>query len=120
MMGKKTPPLPEYPLWTTAKFFGWLRSGLRRMWLRYPARREALEDACVGRRKNKKTGKQAKHFRCCECGELFVQKDVQVDHKIEVGSLRSWEDVGDFVRRLFCHKDELQVMCKECHKNKTN
>ncbi len=117
-MGRKTEPFENYPQWTRAKFFSFLRSNLRFAWNKYPPKYEALKDAYVGKKINKKTGRQAKHYRCAKCGQDFPAKEVQVDHKIEVGKLKNWSDVEGFVRRLFCHKDDLQVLCHEDHKKK--
>ncbi len=72
-----------------------------------------------------KTGKFAggakivAHYTCAECGNNFRDKDVEVDHKVQAGSLKGPEDLSGFVTRLFCHADELQVVCKPCHKIKT-
>lgn len=119
-MGKKTPPFVNYPQWTTARFFTFLRSALRQAWSRYPPRYEALKRSETGRKINKKTGKLARHHLCAKCKKEFVTKDVQVDHKIDAGTLKTFEDVEGFVRRLFCSVDDLDVLCKKCHSNKTH
>lgn len=51
---------------------------------------------------------------------MFMQKQTQVDHIKECGSLRAYSDLPGFVERLFCEKDGLQIVCKPCHKEKTN
>jgi len=57
------------------------------------------------------------------------QKDIAVDHIIPVEDLEhGWQGAGVYVERLFCHIDNLQVLCnykgerdglKSCHKIKT-
>lgn len=107
--------------WTKARFNSFVKSALRSASRRWPAKYECLNEAYVSTQVNSKTGRQAKHFRCNECKNLFPSKDVQVDH-IEsiidptVGFI-SWDET---VNRLFCEKENLQVLCKDCHTVKTN
>lgn len=117
-MGRKTPPCSHYPAWTTAKFWSFIRSGLRNKWTRWPPRYEALNDA-----KRKYTGPDKRRkfeYQCAECKNWWAQKEVQVDHIHPVGSLNKYEDLPRFVRRLFVGKDKLRVLCKACHQAKTN
>jgi transposase-like protein len=109
-----------HPQWTQAKFWTFIRSALRQAWNKYPPKYEALKDAEVGRKVNKDTGKLAKHYKCAKCGKDFPVKRVQVDHIIPVGTLKDWSHIEGFARRLFCHKKDLRVLCKECHKDYTN
>ena len=106
--------------WTPARFKAWIIGILRRAMVRWEPKSMALEEACVGQRVNKRTGRKAKHYCCSDCGELFVLRDVQVDHidpvvDPEVGCV-DWET---FIDRMFCETDNLQVLCKPCHKEKT-
>ena len=117
-MPRKTPPFKNWEKWTEARFWSFIRSALRRAWMKYPPKYEALKQAEVGRKVNKKTGKLAKHYKCNICKKEFVANDVQVDHIVEAGTLRSYEDLPEFVNKLFCSADDLQVLCKPCHKNK--
>jgi 5-methylcytosine-specific restriction endonuclease McrA len=60
------------------------------------------------------------HYQCAACSVEFVSNDVQVDHTSPVvepsKGFISW-DV--YVDRLFCEKDNLQVLCLNCHKKKS-
>jgi hypothetical protein len=38
-----------------------------------------------------------------------------VDHIVDVGSLKSFEDLGEWTKRLFCETDGLRVLCTACH-----
>lgn len=126
-MGRKTPPFSKYPAWTEARFWGFIRSGLREKFNRYPPKYETLKQACsdVSTGEVYKTGKRAgqektvKMYHCAECKEHFRQKDVQVDHTIQAGSLKTFDDLPGFVERLFCGPEDLQVLCKPCHEIKT-
>ncbi len=116
-MGRKSEPFPAYPDWTTAKFWAFLRSGLRAKWTRWPPKYEVLRKA---KRPYVGENKRQKHeFQCAHCGLWHPQKNVTVDHMIPAGQLRSWEDLPGFAERLFCSADKLQVLCDVCHAVKT-
>lgn len=101
--------------WSESKFWQFIRSALRRAWMRFPKRYEALQKA---RREYKGENKRQKYeYQCNVCKEWFKATDVQVDHKIPAGSLKGYEDLPGFVERLFCN--ELQIICKPDHKIKT-
>ncbi len=126
-MARTTPPFSNYPAWTTAKFFGFIRSGLREKFNRYPVKYEALKAACSDVETGEvfKTGQRAgqnktvKMYECAECKQLFRQKSVQVDHKEPAGSLKSFKDLTGFAERLFCGVEGLQILCSPCHDIKT-
>lgn len=115
-MGKKTPPFEEYTAWTEARFFSFLRSTLRQAWNKWPPKYEALKQASVPYKGTDKRRK--KSFICAHCGNEFQQKEVQVDHIKECGSLKSFNDLPTFCSRLFVGTDKLQVLCHQCHKEK--
>ena len=109
----KTPPWPDHPEWSTSKFFGFLRSGLRAAYNKYPPKWEVLKEASRpyrGSDKRKKT-----EYQCKQCQQWFSGKDVSVDHIIPAGSLLSYDDLTDFSRKLFCSKEGLRVVCNTCH-----
>lgn len=85
--------------------------------MRWPPKWEVLKDAQRPYKGPKKSQKY--EYQCDECTEWFVQKDVEVDHIIPCGSLKTYDDLPGFVRRLFVGKDGLRVVCKPCHKTKT-
>ena len=116
-MGNKTPPFPAYPAWTTAKFFGFLRSSLRTASTRWPPKYEVV---AASRRKYVGDDKRQKwEYQCNRCKQWHKQKDVEVNHIVPVGSLRSFEDLPGFVERLFCAKEGLELVCIACHLNIT-
>ena len=106
--------------WTEARFKSFITSALRTATQRWPPKFEALKQAFVDRKINKKTGKLAQHFSCASCKGEFVSKDVQVDHKKPVvdpkKGFQGWEI---YIDRLFCETENLQVLCKPCHSVKT-
>lgn len=114
-MTSRTPPFPAYPAWSTSKFWGFVRSGLRSKWMRWPVRYEVMANA-----KRKKPpdveGKHKFEYQCACCKEWWKQADVEVDHITPVGTLKCYDDLPQFVERLFVSSDKLRVVCKPCHK----
>ncbi len=113
----KTPPYAEWPEWSEAKFFQFLRSGLRAKWSRWPAKYEVLNKA---KRAYEGENKRQKYeYKCAKCKKHYPQKEVSVDHITPVGTLRQFDDLPDFCRRLFVGPEKLQCLCKACHDKKT-
>lgn len=106
--------------WTQARFNSFVKSALRAASRRWPAKYQCLNEACVGVQTNIKTGRQAKHYRCNQCLEHLPAKDVQVDHIDAIidpsEGFTTWDSV---INRMFCEKDNLQVLCIKCHLTKT-
>lgn len=106
--------------WTAARFRSFVVSALRTATRRWPPKFKALKAAYIGRKVNNKTNKMAMHYACAHCSRHFIAKDVQVDHifpvvKPSVGFV----DWDTYIARLFCEKENLQVLCKPCHADKT-
>lgn len=106
--------------WTEGRINAFITSALRAGMRRWPAKWEALEAACIGSLTNPKTGRKAKHYKCAMCGNIFVAKDVEVDHVTPIvdpkTGFTTWDD---FITRLYCDVGGLQVLCKPDHKRKT-
>jgi len=99
---------------TEAAFWGWIRSGLRTMSVRWRPRGEALKLArvpYVGDNRRRKWS-----YRCALCYETYPAKQVEVDHIEPCGSLRGAMDLPGFVNRMFCEVEGLRVLCRGCHK----
>lgn len=89
----------------------WLKQKLRRISYQWPAMKEVVQKARVARGK----------YRCAVCsGENFGPKDIQRDHIHPVDDpetgFTNWDK---YIIRLFCYADQLQVLCKTCHKYKS-
>lgn len=106
--------------WTEAKFNSFVKSTLRSGSRKWPPKYEVINEAFVGVKQNEQTGRQAKHFQCAICAGTFPASKIQVDH-IEpiidptIGFV-SWDET---INRMFCEKENLQVLCLECHAIKT-
>lgn len=104
--------------WTQSRYNSFIKGGLRRLFSRYPNKYVALKNAEKGRIVNASTGRLAKHYQCSICKKLYPSKEVEVDHIIPLmKDAKNWDDV---VRNMFCATEQLQVLCKTCHKAKTN
>jgi 5-methylcytosine-specific restriction endonuclease McrA len=107
--------------WTEARFKSFVTSALRAASRRWPPKYKALKEAFAGKQVNAKTGKLAMHYKCAECKKLYVATDVQVDHiKPVVDPKKGFVSWDSFIDRMFCEIENLQVMCKPCHKIKTD
>ena len=102
---------------TEAAFWSWIRSALRqksRWW------KPVTEAKNRVRRPYKGVNKRQKwEFKCAECTKYFKATEVNVDHIVPAGTLKTYSDLPGFVERLFCEVEGLQVLCAKCHDIKT-
>lgn len=106
--------------WTPGRLRSFITSTIRGGFRRFPPKFDVLKEAYTVTKTNIASGREAKHYKCALCCKDFPAKEVQVDHiepivEPEVGFV-SWDL---FVERLFCSKENLQVLCKKCHLGKT-
>ena len=102
---------------TEATFWAFIRSALRqksRWW----------KPISIAKAKAKRPYKGVKarqkfEYQCNHCKKWFPEKEIDVDHIIPAGTLKTANDLPGFVERLFCEVDGLQVMCGDCHDSKT-
>jgi 5-methylcytosine-specific restriction endonuclease McrA len=101
-----------------------VRGAMRRVFVRTPARREAL--MAVRREVPKFNGdgarskKDSVQYQCALCQNWIKSTEVSVDHIVPVVSIdESFIDYNTFAARLFCSKENLQVACLACHEKKT-
>lgn len=106
------------PWKTRSEFYVWLRGLLRRGWSKHPLKVNKMRDARFKVDKVFKNGKIAKVWHCkCElCSKTGPQKEFEVDHIVPAGSLRCFQDIEGFIKRLlFVKEDDLRILCKECN-----
>jgi 5-methylcytosine-specific restriction endonuclease McrA len=100
-----------------ATFWSFIRSALRqksRWW------KPISVCKLNARRLYKGANKRQKYeYACKKCKGWFPEKQINVDHIIPAGSLNCAQDLPQFVERLFCEQDNLQVLCTTCHDAKT-
>jgi len=108
------------PDWTPGRIKSFIVSALRTGARRWPPKYICLQNAFTEQKINPKSGRLAKHYHCASCHEEFTSKDVEVDHISPVVSVGDgFIDWNVFIERLFCSIENLQVLCKVCHKKKT-
>lgn len=139
---------PGKKSWTAAFFRSQMRGAWRRIWFRWPGRNLALQAARIEVLTRKKDGSGNKKnvwYKCALCSNLgkavlspkhtselkaakkakldrpeHIPLKVAVDHKEALvptcGRVLSWDE---YLFRLFCGPEDLQVLCSVCHKEKT-
>ena len=106
--------------WTDGRVKGFITSVIRGGFRRWPPKFETLKESRVGKQVNKGSGRIAEHHKCASCHEAFPAKEIQVDHIVPVVDPKvGFVDWDTFISRLFCNKENLQVLCKPCHLAKT-
>lgn len=106
--------------WTEAKFRSFIKNNLRRMCSKWAPISETLKEARISRGL----------YKCAGCGEEVTAstvkdgkrvKNVHVDHIEPIidptKGFTTWDEV---IERMFCEKDNLQLLCGACHDAKTN
>lgn len=102
---------------TESMFFSMIRSCLRQQSRWWKPISECKKDC---KRVYKGNNKRQKYeYQCNNCKNWFIEKDIKVDHIIECGSLKSFDDIGEFCKKLFVEKEGLQCLCSKCHNLKT-
>lgn len=104
--------------WTDARFRAFIVSCLRAGTRRWPPKYDAVKAAETTKKINKKTKRLAQHYKCNGCNKEFTRKDIEVDH-ISPVVLDEFIDWNTYIERLFCEQENLQVLCKPCHKKKS-
>jgi hypothetical protein len=103
---------------TESAYFSKIRSTLRsgfRWWKPMQLALDAASRPYKGANKRLK-----KEYVCNHCKEWYPRKMVEIDHKIECGSLKCYEDIVGFIQRLTVESiDSYQILCKKCHLVKT-
>lgn len=132
-MGKRGVINPKYNM-TEAAFFGKIRSALRKEWRNSQMYKDALKSAkkpYIG------GGRRKVSIECADCKTHYALNDkiivpsakkgvtktvkaYNIDHKIDAGSLKSFDDLSGFAERLFCASEFLQILCYHCHHDKTH
>lgn len=61
------------------------------------------------------------YWECECCNKDFSKSDINVDHKEPIGSgvLNAIEDIYEYWKLVYCSYDNLQILCKGCHIDKT-
>ena len=104
--------------WSESEYFSRIRSSLRRVFRYFKPMQLVLKKAS---RPSQSSNKKLKtEYQCAQCLHWFKREDVEIDHKIEAGSLKCYDDIVPFLKRLTSENiDDYQILCKEDHLKKT-
>lgn len=59
-------------------------------------------------------------YQCNICKGTFGTKEVVADHiSPVVDPYKGWESFDIFIERLFCSREQYQILCQQCHDSKT-
>ena len=107
--------------WTEGRFKAFITSTLRSGTRRWPVKHAVLASAKCGERQiNPATGRLAQLYECKACKGMFSSRDIQVDHiKPVVDPKKGFVSWDVYIDKLFCEKNNLQCLCRNCHKIKT-
>lgn len=108
-----TPKTRNAGTMTEVQFFQWIRQVLRKASIYWKPISQVRKEAQVPYKGNNKRRKYS--YICSECGKEYPSTEINVHHKIECGSLKTFDDLPGFVERLFTEKENLAVLCKKCH-----
>lgn len=104
--------------WTEARFFSEIRAALRqkfRYWV--PAQTAKIR----ARRRYTGSGRRKYEYQCASCKQYYPEKEININHIVQIGSLRTLEDLPGFVERLCCESpDDYNILCRDCHRLETN
>lgn len=101
-----------------------IRGAIRRVFVRSPIIREVLmavrQEVPKFNLDGSRSKKDAVQYQCALCSLWTKSTEVSVDHIHPVVSVEEgFIDFNTFVTRLFCSKENLQVICNVCHEKKT-
>lgn len=104
--------------WTEAKFKSFIKNQLRGATRKWAPISDCLRNARVKRG----------YYLCAGCNKHVTAsikegarriKNVYVDHIQPIVPVTGWISWDSCVERMFCEEDNLQVLCKACHDEKS-
>lgn len=99
-----------------ARYRTFVRSAMRKAWMKWPPRYEALKAA--RRDYHGPNPRQKFEFQCARCKHWFMQKFISVDHIVPWGSIVGLS-LDEAWSRLLVPVSGLQCLCDDCHDTKT-
>jgi len=102
--------------WTDAKFTAFVKSQLRAASMRWGPKNKVLVAARVSRGVYLCNGcKKHVPYTLPDRIKNTRVKNIQVNHKVPVSVPKGWDGWDNWIERLFCDSDGLEVLCSECH-----
>jgi len=121
-MDKKNKPYNSNK-WTVARFNSFIKSGLRILSNKWPPKYEIRKAAWLERGFYKCAGylKKAHKVPASIVIKGVRKNNVFVDHIVPIIDPKvGFVDWNTVIERMFCEKENLQVLCKSCHERKSN
>jgi len=110
-------------IWKTeSEALSWLRGQLRRVWANWPLKNDFKKSKLEPVQLHHNiTNKRVKSVgQCQKCLNYFAASNLEIDHITEAGSIgKTPESVGLWLFDLLCSTDNMQILCKSCHKIKS-
>ncbi len=112
----------------------YLKNAIRRASYRHPARAQALNRHRIAAPPDWPNKRVRFVYQCQACKQYFEQKQVQCDHIFSIVPLTGWPDApkselyrwvpglpdwNPIIYRTFVDPDQMQPLCRPCHKDKT-
>ena len=98
-----------------AKFTALLQSALRVVWTKHPSKLSLVQSRSVALKVGPKD-KPIFHIQCFHCKKMYKLKEIEVNHKTQVGGLLKLEDRYRFLDNLLLvQPEDLELLCHECH-----
>lgn len=99
-----------------------VKGAIRRIFSRSELRKQALAKNLI-LHKSEERPRVSKWAFCDNCGIIEAAYAMEVDHKLPVVPVDTpFENMGwdEFIERLWCDIDNLQVLCETCHDVKSS
>jgi len=107
--------------WTESRYRSFITSMLRRGSMRWAVKSDVKMEARLPEKLRNKKGREVFHTTCSDCKSVVPETESAIDHVSPVvDPTKGFTTWDDFIYRLFCEADNLQVLCNECHTVKSN
>lgn len=110
---------------TEKEFMSDWRLGVRSLWDKSPIKRGLHNKTFVlvdnTNPRSSKRFPKVKRWECEICHGIFEKGQTEIDHKLGENPCTKFEHAADFINSIALprSRDDLQVLCKECHAVKT-
>jgi len=103
--------------WTKSRYYNFIKNALRSASIKWPPRLQIKNEA----KRDKGRYKCAGYKRRAHLVPTKIERanNIFVDHIDPILSGKGFSSWDTLINDMFCEKDNLQLLCKECHNRKT-